>query len=287
MKIRYEHRESSFDQSFTIHEARLPVFDCTYHLHEEVELIYLMGSHGTRLIDGWMERYRPGEILLIGSKVPHAFFNRIADSRGPEWTRYICIQFKPDFLGQDLSTRPEFQSIATWFANFRGSSQAKGKLNAQLRSLIPEMLEANRFERFLGLLRILNRITERADDMRPTYGESYEVSLQQYEMERLDRVIAFVRKHHSDPISLERIAGEARMAPTSFSRFFHQKMGRTFKEFLLETRIFEACSRLLTSDQPVIEIAFACGFQNLSNFNRQFRRLKEMSPSEFRRRWKA
>jgi AraC-like DNA-binding protein len=285
MKIRYEHRERLLNQSFMIHEARLPVFDCTYHVHEEMELIYLMGSHGTRLIDGWMERYSPGEILLIGSKVPHAFFNRLRDSKGPEWTRYICIQFKPDFLGQTISDRPEFHSIANWLSQFRGSSQAKGKLNARLRQLIPEMLTAEPFECLLAFLRILHLLSVKSDEMRPTHGESYEPPLQPFEIERLDRVIGFVRRHYAETIPLERIAAEAHMAPTSFSRFFHQKMGRTFREFLLEIRIYEVCTRLLTSKDPVIQIALDCGFQNLSNFNRQFRRIKEVSPSEFRRRW--
>ena len=89
------------------------------------------------------------------------------------------------------------------------------------------------------------------------------------------------------PISLETIAQLAGMTPPAFSRFYKQKTGTTFQQTLIETRLLDACQELITTNRSISEICFACGFNNLSNFNRQFKRNKGLSPKAFRNQWKT
>jgi AraC-like DNA-binding protein len=139
------------------------------------------------------------------------------------------------------------------------------------------------FERFVQLLRLLQHFAV-SEEKRPLASPAFSPSLKASDISRLDEVLAWLRRHRADPITLARAALVAKMSPKSFCRFFKANTGKTLVEYLHELRVGQVSRQLLETNRPISEIALECGFNNLSNFNRRFRELKGMTPREFRRR---
>jgi AraC-like DNA-binding protein len=133
------------------------------------------------------------------------------------------------------------------------------------------------------LLRLLQHFAV-SEEKRPLASPAFSPSLKASDISRLDEVLAWLRRHRADPITLARAASVAKMSPKSFCRFFKANTGKTLVGYLHELRVGEASRQLLETNRPVSEIALDCGFNNLSNFNRRFLGLKGMTPREFRRR---
>lgn len=284
-KPRLEQRRHQLNRSFETHEGRLPIFDCRYHFHQEIEIVAIQGSHGICIIDGQLERFQPGDVFLIASKSAHSFINRESDSLGSDWTRYVVAQFSPGFLGNNLSDCPEFAPIRellrekTSFVLLGGLRKSVEKKMRSLRNLAPS-------NGLLLLLETLNEMALHRDLLRNFSKTQLGQASLDHDVERLARVHQFIHDHCTEDLTLAAVAECACMAPTSFSRYFRHQTGKTFQEYLAEVRILEVCSRLVLSDEPVTSICYSSGFNNLSNFNRQFKRVNGCTPSEFRDVWK-
>ncbi|MDQ8194119.1 AraC family transcriptional regulator [Coraliomargarita sp. SDUM461004] len=281
---RYEKRSKAINCCHEVHEARLPVFDCIYHFHPEIELIAIHSSHGICLIDGHLERFQAGDVFLISSNVPHSFTNRLRDSTSDSWTHYTVLHLLPSFLGTNTTLLPELSRIRN-LLNEQASRVLMGKLRKHVSSQIRQLFASSQARSVLHVLDILVTITENLE-LTQSLKSMEQVALHGHEADRLARVHRFINDHSTESLSLETVASCASMAPSSFSRFFHQKTGKTFQEHLAEVRILDACSRLILTDASVTNICYDSGFNNLSNFNRQFRRIKRTTPSEFRNAWK-
>lgn len=281
---RFEQRARPLACSLEVHEAKLPVFDCIYHFHPEIELIAIHDSHGLAVLDGQIEKFQPGDVFLLGSMAPHSFTNRRKESKGVDWTHYTVAFCRPDFLGGEGTILPEASGIRRLIGS--GSSFAlEGDLRRRVERKMKEMPRAGGMAGLALLLDILTSIVETPANLRKVEGGLASEGLQRHDTERLAKVHRFIHDHCTEEIDLAAVAKCASMAASSFSRWFHQKTGKTFKDYLNEVRVLEACSRLVLSDEPVTSLCYDCGFNNLSNFNRRFRRIKGCTPSQFRERW--
>jgi AraC-like DNA-binding protein len=136
-------------------------------------------------------------------------------------------------------------------------------------------------ERLILLLEMLRRLA--ADSAaRPLASAGFHPAFNQRQAHRIERVCEWLTLHFREPISLAAAARVASLTPAAFSRLFHRATNRPFTRFLNELRIGHACRLLLETDQPIAQIAFESGYENLSNFNRRFRELKHTAPRDFR-----
>jgi AraC-like DNA-binding protein len=280
---RYEKRSKPINCSCETHEAQLPVFDCLYHFHPEIELLAIHNSHGICLIDGQLERFQAGDVFFISSNSPHSFTNRRRDSRSPDWARYSVAHFLPNFLGDSTSFLPELVSIRK-LLNEPRSRVLKGQLRQYVAGRMREVNVVPKSHKVLIIIDILQRIIDNFEQTQ-FLDSSERMPLHSYDAERLARVYRFINDHSTEPLNLEDVAACASMAPSSFSRFFHKKTGKTFQVHLTEVRILDACSRLVLTDVSVTRICYESGFSNLSNFNRHFKRYKDCTPTDFRKNW--
>ncbi len=282
MKMVFEEIKPPADASLLVHRDELPVFDCPFHFHPEVELTLIEGSCGTRLIGGCMERFEPGDLVLIGANLPHWYYNDPAESLGERWARSVVVQFRPDFLGKRFWLAREMAAIHQLLELAGRGLKVVGDLREEVAPRVEHLPELSGLERLLELLAILHKLAAAESGLVTLDQAEPAGRVNQHDALRLEKVFRVLNERFTEELALGEVATAIGMTPTSFSRFFRQKVGKTFQSALIETRIIEASQQLLTTDLPVTEICYACGFNNLSNFNRQFKRMKGVSPRAFR-----
>ena len=252
-----------------------------YHYHPEIDIILILKNHGEFISGDYIGRMEPGTLIMNGPNIPHALHATEAEEH--EWSRpaVAVIHFSRKSLGEALLAKIEMQEIHRFLEEARYGFEFFGATRIAARDMIFSMADLSELERiieFLNLLRLLAKSSER----QPMASPAYSPSLRERDIGRIDTVIRYLQVHKSETITLEQIATLVHMSPKSFCRFFKTNTGKTLIQYVNELRIGEACKRLMQTEQAIIEIAFDVGFNNLSNFNRRFRALKNRSPREFR-----
>ncbi|MDD5705451.1 MAG: AraC family transcriptional regulator [Kiritimatiellae bacterium] len=250
-----------------------------YHYHPEYEIIYFPEGSGRRLVGTSIANFRVGDLVLIGPNVPHVWMS------APDCTRCetIVVQFLPDFLGSGFFDRPEMLAVRELLQlSLRGvvfSAAVRRDVIARL-----ENFDAlNETDRLLSLLSVLVRMSRDAA-AHPLASGLPRTRLSRGHEQRIDKVFQHLNKHLTEPISQGQLARSIGMSPATFSRLFKRTAGKCFMAVVNEMRIGEACRRLAEGDQTIAEIAFGCGYETLSHFNRQFRRFTKTTPRQYRRR---
>lgn len=257
-----------------------------YHYHPEFDILLSLKEHRGEFISGdHVGSLRKGTLIMNGPNIPHAVHSGIPDENDSSRPSLAVVQFSRKSLGEDMLRKTEMKAVRDFLDQAKFGFEFHGEAAEEAADLILAMEPMNDFERFLQLLRLLDFLaatTEKTSLASPAFSPS----LKDRDISRLDEVLHFLRENKVRQVTLDEAAHVAKMSPKSFCRFFKTNTGKTLIEYLHELRIGEACRLLLETDLSISEIAFDCGFQNLSNFNRRFRHLKETTPREFRRRFR-
>jgi len=277
----FEHVPTGASQSFIykIDRDLWPV----YHYHPEFDLLLALKDHGEFVSGDHIGRLEAGTLFMNGPNIPHAVHSQGADEN--DWSRpsLAVLQFSPESLGRELLEKAELANVREFLEAAKRGFEFHGETRRIAGEMMLEMREQSEFERLLGVVRLLDFLAQ-SDERTPLASPAYSPSLREADIDRIDEVIRYVQGRKTEKLALDEVARVAGMAPKTLCRFFKQNTGRTLMRYVSELRIGEACKLLLETDRSVTDIAFACGYNNLSNFNRQFRRLKDMAPREFRRR---
>ena len=252
-----------------------------YHYHPEIDILLMLKNHGEFISGDYIGRMEPGTLIMNGPNIPHALHATEADER--DWSRpaVAVIQFSRKSLGEELLAKIEMREIHQFLEEARYGFEFFGDTRVAAREIMLAMAEMSELERIIELLKLL-RLLARSTHRQRMASPAYSPSLRDRDIGRIDTVIRYLQAHKSETIKLEQIATLVHMSPKSFCRFFKTNTGKTLIQYVNELRIGEACKKLMQTKQAIIEIAFDVGFNNLSNFNRRFRALKNRSPREFR-----
>jgi AraC-like DNA-binding protein/quercetin dioxygenase-like cupin family protein len=256
--------------------------DHTWHCHPEYELAYVVSSEGTRFVGDSIQRYEPGDLVLLGPNLPHCWSDEQAEGTStlPE---LIVLQFTHVSFGEGFLNLAEAQPLKHLLERCELGLHFAGKAVGQVGALMRSAVQQQGLERMLSVLRCLNILTS-APSATPLATEEYKIgnTLGPATQKRMDSIYRYIRENLDGGISQAGIAKSMNMTAAAFSRFFKAATGKTFVAFVNTLRINEACRRLNQTDESITEIAFACGYNNMSNFNRQFLTIKGMNPSAYR-----
>ncbi len=244
------------------------VFSFLLHVHPELELTLITAGGGLRYLGETIERYGPGDVVLVGSDVPHTW---MSTESGPQAA--IVVQFDEP-LAHLIDAAPE---LAPARRLLESGPAVVFDAPQSVRREIAALERASGVERLARLLRLLAELpglSRRPVAAGRTTGAGRSV---------IADVCRFVQERHGDDIRRAEAAAVAHMSESAFSRYFSRTTGRPFIRYVNEVRIAASCDRLLDSGEPVTAVAHAVGFRNLSNFNRQFVGIVGMSPRAFRR----
>ena len=256
-------------------------FDYPIHAHDEYEINLLCDAAGARRVVGdSSEAIDDLDLVFIaGRNLEHT------------WEQYRCespvitettIQFSPSLLSGELVRKESFAAIDQMFEKARNGLAFPSSCTKCLLPYFDALLESTGFEAFILFLRLLNQMAGFVDQAHVLSSSVFAKAELLSESRRVRKVQQYVAAHYKEEIRLQQMADLTGMTATAFSRFFRLRTGKTFSDYLIETRIGAASRYLVDTSMAVSEICYESGFNNISNFNRIFRKKKGCSPKTFR-----
>jgi AraC-like DNA-binding protein len=267
------------DSSLVSKRVRLPSFNHPYHFHPEIEITFLAESNGTRVVGDHIGSFQPGELYLLGAGLPHVFRNTVP----PEHVATAeVLHFPRGSKSGFLEAMPEMKAFSQLLDQSNAGLLFNPQTSGQGGLLLRRIRQTNGVRRLAAFFELAATLLE-APEPRVLASASGSIpSRQTAGSERIHRVCNVILEKFTDDLSHREMAKLAHMAPASFSRLFLRTTRKTFTQFVSEVRLGHACRLLRETNNTVADIGFASGFNNLANFNRQFRRYHRCSPREYR-----
>ena len=273
------------EESFVVKFFDYHYYPTPWHFHPEYELVLVTESTGKRFIGDNIQDFKPGNLALIGPNLPHLYRNdfHYYKPKNKLRAKSIVVHFLEHSFGEKFLTIPETHNIKRMLLKSLRGMDILGKTNSSVSKKMHQLCELHGFSRWLLLLDILNELSS-TRDFRYISNERVE-GQNETETHRINLIFDFVLTNYHTEIRVEEAAAMVNLAVNSFSRFFSQRTRKTFTQFVNEVRLGQACKLLIANKMNISEICFACGFNNLSNFNRQFKRVYSVNPLEYRKQY--
>jgi len=287
MKPIFEKVTRPENQSFFFRDMEQAYFTSPWHFHPEVEIILIASGHGTRYVGDSVNNYYPGDLVIIGSNTPHLW------SSSPEFSipeknlisRALFVQFKEDFWGESFSDLPEMYRIKKLLNEAKRGIEFSKKYRKEIEKAMMELPSISGLSSLVHLLKILE-IMSLSDDFRFLSSPNYKTdSINSLDEHRLEILYKHVLNNYQREITLEEVSGLLNLTPPSFCRYFKQRTNKAFSTFVNEVRIGNASKLLIENNLSISQICYESGFNHLSNFNRQFKRIKNLTPSQYQKKY--
>lgn len=265
---------------FTIFSRTKSTFDFPLHYHEEFELNFIQNAKGARRVVGdHMEEIDDLELVLVGSNLQHGWFTHKCESKE---IREVTIQFHRDLFDEKFLQRNQMVFIRNILEKSMRGVAFPREVVQPISSRLNSLPQKHGFDSVLELLSILHYLST-ARNIHTLSGTSFNnLDSLSYNSRRINNIMAYLNSNFDKNVSLADAAKLAGMTEVALSRFFKLRTGKTFVDTLNEVRLGNASRMLIDTTQSINEIAYKCGFNNMSNFNRIFKKKKDCTPKEFR-----
>jgi AraC-like DNA-binding protein len=260
-------------------------YNATWHFHPEFQLTLVLKSHGHRLVGDNFTPLTPGDLVLVGSNLPHVWQQDPAWSRGQHGVHAIIVRFLETCFGRDLLEIPEMEPVRRLLRRASRGLHVTGRTRNEVAKRMQRLARSEGLARVAELLGVLN-VLARSAELQPIASAGFVPRLESTDQGRMERICRYVEEHLGDEIDRASVAAEAHLSEGAFSRFFKLRTGKTLPQYVNELRVGRACRLLADEAAKITDIAMDCGFQNLANFNRRFREITGMAPRDYRRKVK-
>lgn len=281
--ILFKHSAEIDESFFVLHDCASHFYD-QLHYHPLLQITIILQGEGTFFIADKMERFAPGELYFIGSNLPHVFRsdNEYFQKRSGKVSEYISIYFSLDSFGKDFFQCDSLKELKSIFSESERGIKLSPEHCLSLIPIAQKLADASGVKRFLYLIELLQGIANvprKSRNVMATHGfvETHKAE----NNDAMSQVFSYVMKNFKKEIRLDDMAQKANMSRAAFCRYFKKRTQKSLIEFVLEVRIGFACKLLQEENLSVSEIAYECGFKNLSNFNRQFKFIMNKTPREY------
>ena len=247
------------------------------HQHEEIQLSLIVVGEGTLIVGDTINYYKKGDVLVVGSNIPHVFKS---DMEASPNSKMLTLFFTESSFGDHFFELEELKELKSFFKRTKHGFKITSK-NKKILKLFLDLKGASKLERFIILLNLLKLIS--TANYKSLSSFIYEKKYSALDGKRIQDVFEFTMTNYTQEISLEKISDVANMTKNAFCKYFKKRTNKTYFKFLNELRIEHACKLVVSNnDFTLAEIAYKSGYKNISNFNRQFKALKNKNPSEWR-----
>lgn len=277
MKPLVERLPLTDDSSFVARMHRTPNFEVPWHQHIEHELILFTEGAGLSFIGNYVGHFQKGDIFFLGSNLPHTF----QKSQEAQITSAVVVHFRADFWGQEFLNLPESKDVKTLLEVSSQGLKISGKTRKAMNPIIHAMQKDKGFRRLLHLCECLSLLSEREEYTKLSTQEVKVLNTR--DQERIDKVFQYTMDNFKEPIELSSIAHIAGMTVPAFCNYFKKRTKKTYVNFVNEVRIGNACKLLQAENKSMTDICYESGFNSVANFNRQFLRIKGVTPSSYKK----
>ncbi|HET9279651.1 MAG TPA: AraC family transcriptional regulator [Flavitalea sp.] len=284
MKAIEQRLPQEFDKSFIVFREKGKFFPCPWHFHPEYELVLITSSTGRRMVGDHIGYFDKEDLVFMGPKLPHVWMNdpEYINGEAEEPADGIVVQFVENFLGDKFLSIPEMADFKKILELSNHGMVITGRTREKINALMKQMINLNGLERLSMLFSIFDLLANTNEyELLASPGFVQNTHLQC--SDRFSKVTEYIMRNFDSDITLPDVASFSNMAVTTFCNFFKEHYRVTFVEYLSTVRIGYACKLLADNNKNVVEIAYESGYKNLANFNRQFKRFKNMTPTEYRR----
>lgn len=263
--------------SFLARTYRTPQFEIPWHQHVEYELILFTEGEGLIFMGNYVGDFKPGDIFFMGSNLPHTFQKAAKDMI----VNAVVIQFTDDFWGKHFLELPESKSIRRLLDKSANGLKLSADDSRIITPLMRQLEHAKGFERIIGLCDCLQKITLMTDlEILSTQSVK---EFNQKNKERIDKVFQYTIDNFQETITLDTIAGYAGMSVPAFCSYFKKCAKKPYISFLNEVRIGFASTQIIDTQKSIESICYESGYNTLTNFNKQFQKIKKTTPSAYRK----
>jgi AraC-like DNA-binding protein len=270
--------------SFSVRQDMVPYINNRWHYHQEVELIHFKKGEGTQFIGDSIRRFKAGDVVLVGSGLPHywRFDDVYFDENQPTSADVRVCHFCENFWGEQFLQLPENLNIKTVLDKAKRGLQITGKTRTVVAEFLDVLLHTEGPHRIMLLTQALTAI---ADCKQPIALSSigFKHDLLDAENDRINAIYDFSLKNFKRPIQLDEIASVANISPNSFCRYFKSKTRKTFSQFLIEVRVGHACKLLIENKMSIKQLCFESGFNNFTSFHKYFKLITGKSPLSYQK----
>ncbi len=282
MKLMHEQIDFPGRAAVKVKRQKKPHFTYPWHFHNEYELLYVEDGIGTSFVADSIEEFSSGDLVLLGSNLPHFWKSNedLPDCKPQCEVKYTVIQFSNDFFKEAISGYPEFHLIRELLERSSRGIRFSTNFTEKARKKIISLTKKTGFQRTMSLLELLQFLAK-TDQYRLLAGELYQEDNHDFTSDRLTKIMHYLNSTYLHKIQLEKVAEVANLHPSAFCRFFKEKSGKSLFEFVNDMRISYACRLLIEGKLSISQICFESGFNNLSNFNRTFKKHTGFTPSNY------
>jgi len=249
-----------------------------WHLHPEYEIVYVEAPGGPRHVGDHISRYETSDLVFIGPNIPHLNFDYGVHAHCEQ----VVIQMKENFLGEAFFQNPEIAPIKQLFKNASYGLSFYGDTKLQAAQMLKKLQRVNNFDQLLCLLQILQLLATSTEvnilNKAPAANKAFEK-----QQKRMHLIYKYVEEHFNTKPDVNELASLVNLSTAAFCRFFKRQTKQTFTDFINQYRIGEA-KNLLLQHKTITEACYATGFEQLSYFNKTFKKITGENPSAFKKR---
>ncbi|GAB2537864.1 AraC family transcriptional regulator [Spirosoma aerophilum] len=274
---------ASENRVFQTREIVQPYYSTEFHFHHECQLTYIVASSGQRIVGDNVEYFEHGELVFLGSGVPHVWYNDKKYFEGSEQLRAhtLALYIDPDQLVDSLAGFGGKKALEQWLANSRRGIVYAGAVKTELINRFKALFRQEGMGKLVAFLHLLNGLME-ATDCRFLSSPEYVNSYSENDQQRMERLFQFIIANFRRDIPLSEIAALANMNEFSFCRYFKSRTQKPFVQFVNELRIGYACKLMQERKHTIDVLATESGFNSITHFNRLFKRTKGLTPRDYR-----
>jgi AraC-like DNA-binding protein len=269
-------------QSVIIFDEEKPHFTVPWHYHPEIEILYVVKSSGTCYIGDCINSFNAGDITIIGENVPHWWKSNIKYINGTikDGIKALIIQFNKDIFGADFINTPEMSQIKDLLEKSKRGIRFNGKTKEILGKKMLKIFRLKGIHRITELILLLD-IMAGSSEYNYQSSLGYSKLLNSYDFYRFNKIHEFLVTNFTKQISLDDISRVVNMSPTALCRYFKKHTNKTLFTFLNEIRIGHACKLMIEENIAISNASYESGYNNLSHFNYQFKRIMKVTPTEY------
>ena len=264
------------------HDVNVP-----WHIHPEYELTFIHIGKGIEHVGSYVGNIDQMGLVFLGPNLPHNWYiNKNFNTLDGDGNYQVVIQFSKDVFGDSFFDIQPFKDICALLKKAELGMSFHFSDIAEFGSIMESMLQMNDFDKSITLLRILYKLAS-TNDYKVLSSFGFNEVLNENNIKRMNKILQYITLNFKENITLNEIANVANMTPQAFCKYFKERTHKTFVEFVNEVRIGYACRLLFEDNYNILQICYECGFSNLSNFNRQFKKIINVSPIGYKKKVNA